>query len=118
MENKISSSISWHRCCLRRRLHEHRYEVCFGPPLRVGDGSSVLPGGLLLPGRGLCRRLWIRPSSSPIGVLADGLSVSQIHLDRRSGVVDLAAFPCCGGCRWRIWKWWLRFGLWLLQIEA
>ena len=93
MENKIASSISWRRCCLRRRLHEHRYEVCFGPPLRVGDGSSVLPGGLLLPGRGLCRRLRIRSSSSPVGMLTDGLSVSQIHLDRRSGVVDLAAFP-------------------------
>ena len=84
MENKISSTISWRRCCLRCRLHEHQYEVCFGP-LRVGDGSSVLPGGLLLPGQGLCRRLWIRSSSSPVGVLADGLSVSQIHLDRRSG---------------------------------
>ena len=118
MENKISSSISWHRYCLRRRLHEHRYEVCFGPPLRIGDVYSVLPGGFLLPGRGLYRWLRIRSSFSPVGVLVDGLSVSQIHLNRRSGVVDLAAFPCCGGCRRRIWKCWVRFGLWLRQIEA
>ncbi|KAG2554591.1 hypothetical protein PVAP13_9KG598900 [Panicum virgatum] len=106
MENKISS-ISWRRCCLRCRLHEHRYEVCFGHPLRIGDGSSMLPGGFLFPGRGLCRRLRIRSSSFPVDVLADGLSVSQIHLKRRSGVVDLAAFPCCGGCRRRIWKCWV-----------
>ena len=81
MENKISSAISWRRCCLRRRLHEHLYEVFFGPPLRVGDGSSMLPGGLLLPGQGLCRRLWIRSSSSPVGMLTDGLSVLRLFHD-------------------------------------
>ena len=80
-------------------------------PLCSLVGFSFLVGGFIA-GCG-----FVLPFS-PVGVLVDGLSVSQIHLNRRSGVVDLAAFPCCGGCRWRIWKWWLRFGLWLQQIEA
>ena len=107
--------------------------VRFGSlPVCGGEGNWCIPVGVrfvrvaeFLGGVGFFfRSLVVWPAVADlvflfqlVKVMADSLSAESSRLVVYQAV-DLAAFPCCGGCRWRIWKWWLRFGLWLRQIEA
>ena len=93
---------------------------------RVGVAGCGISGGLLTPVGGgnatLCSgdvellelALALPPTvSSPIS-----FQWLKIHLDRRSRVVVLVAFPSYGGCRRWIWKWVLQFWSWCRRIGA